>query len=241
MQALQGGEGDSLQSLNVTGVAGGEGDSLQGGSELLLGARVALASLLRRIDALEQEVKELDKAVTALSETDRYRAAAEALCDKLTGVAILSAMVFLTELGDMRRFANRRKVGAYLGVVPSSNESGESASDRKGHITRQGPARVRKVLCQSAWSLVAFDPEESNRQRRRSNSRLDVIKRFVRVDASRRSPAPADRRLNLCPDRRLSASSSRSLSRSSSTTIKTMIETKMGTDTIKTTIGTRIR
>jgi transposase len=70
-------------------------------------------------------------------------------------------MVFLTELGDLRRFANRRKVGAFLGVVPSSNESGESAKDRKGHITRQGSARVRKVLCQAAWSRVTFDPDES--------------------------------------------------------------------------------
>ena len=130
-------------------------------SELLPGARVAMASLLRQIDALEQEVKELDEAVKALSETDRYCAAAEALIHELTGVAILSAMVFLTELGDMRRFTNRRKVGAFLGVVPSSNESGESASDRKGHITRQGPARVRKVLCQCAWSRITFDPEEA--------------------------------------------------------------------------------
>jgi len=130
-------------------------------SELLSGARVALASLLRQIDALEQEVKELDKAVKALSETESYRAAVEVLVDKLTGVATLSAMVFLSELGDLRRFANRKKIGAFLGLVPSSNESGESAKDRKGHITRQGPARVRKVLCQSTWSRVAFDQEES--------------------------------------------------------------------------------
>lgn len=130
-------------------------------SELAWGARVGLASLLRQIDALEQEVKELDKAVKTLAETKRYRAAAEALIEQLTGVAILSAMVFLTELGDLRRFTNRKKVGAFLGIVPSSRESGESAKDRKGHITRQGPARVRKVLCQGAWARVAFDPEES--------------------------------------------------------------------------------
>jgi len=129
-------------------------------SELPCGARVALASLLRQIDALEQEVKEVDKAVKALAESDRYRAAADALVQKLTGVAVLSAMVFLTELGDLRRFANRKKVGAFMGVVPSSNESGESG-DRKGHITRQGPARLRKVLCQGAWSRVSFDPDES--------------------------------------------------------------------------------
>lgn len=130
-------------------------------SELPWGARVGLASLLRQIDALEQEVKEVDEAVKVLAESERYRAAVAALVEKLTGVATLSAMVFLTELGDLRRFVNRRKVGAFLGVVPSSNESGESAKDRKGHITRQGPARVRKVLCQSAWARVTFDPHES--------------------------------------------------------------------------------
>ncbi len=32
-----------------------------------------------------------------------------------------------------------RQLGAYLGLTPSSNESGE-ANDRKGHITRQGSA-----------------------------------------------------------------------------------------------------
>ena len=130
-------------------------------SELPAGARVALASLLRQIEVLEQESKELDKAVKALAETDRYRAAAEALVEMLKGVAVLSAMVFLAEMGDLRRFTNRKKVGAFLGVVPSSNESGEGAKDRKGHITRQGPARVRKVLCQGAWSRATHDPEEA--------------------------------------------------------------------------------
>ena len=85
---------------------------------------------------------------------------AQKILEQLTGVAVLTAMVFLTEMGDLRRFKNRKKVGAFMGVVPSSNETGEN-SDRKGHITRQGPARLRKVLCQGAWSRVTFDPEES--------------------------------------------------------------------------------
>ena len=129
------------------------------GPELALGGRVALASLLRQIVALEAEIQELDDAVTALAATDRYRAAVMALDGHLTGVAVLTAMVFLTEMGDLRRFRNRKKVGAFLGVVPTSHESGES-NDRKGHITRQGPARIRKVLCQAAWARIAFDKEE---------------------------------------------------------------------------------
>lgn len=129
------------------------------GPGLALGGRVALTSLLRQIAALEAEIQKLDEVVQTLAATDRYRAAVAALDAQLTGVAVLTAMVFLTELGDMRRFRNRKKVGAFLGLVPSSHESGER-TDRKGHITRQGPARVRKVLCQAAWARIAFDPAE---------------------------------------------------------------------------------
>jgi hypothetical protein len=44
-----------------------------------------------------------------------------------------------------------------LGLCPSSFESGE-ADDRKGHITRQGSGRLRKILCQAAWTAVRRDP-----------------------------------------------------------------------------------
>ena len=66
-------------------------------------------------------------------------------------------MTFLTEIGDALRFSNRRQIAAYLGVIPSARESGE-AGDRKGRITRQGPGRVRKVLCQASWTAVRLDP-----------------------------------------------------------------------------------
>ena len=46
---------------------------------------------------------------------------------------------------------------AYLGLVPSSQESGE-ADDRKGHITRQGSGCLRWALCQAAWAAVRSNP-----------------------------------------------------------------------------------
>jgi len=67
-------------------------------------------------------------------------------------------MVFLTELGDLARFANRRQLAAYLGLAPSSFESGQ-IDDRKGHITKQGPAWLRHVLCQAAWATLRSSPE----------------------------------------------------------------------------------
>jgi transposase len=117
----------------------------------------ALATLLRQLAFLEREERVLDREVLALSGTERYAAAVKKLVKELQGVGTLTAMVFLTEMGDLSRFKNRRQVGAYFGLVPSSQDSGER--DRKGHITREGSARIRQVLCQATKSRVQHDSQ----------------------------------------------------------------------------------
>lgn len=108
--------------------------------------------LINHYEFLKEEVARLDKALAQLARTERYQAPCAAL-RKLPGVGLLSALTFLTEIGDLTRFHNRREIAAYLGICPASFESGET-KDRKGHITRQGPARLRKILCQSAWVAI---------------------------------------------------------------------------------------
>jgi transposase len=114
-----------------------------------------LSALISRWDMLRLQVVELEKHIRVLSQTDRYKVSCQML-RTLPGVGLITAMTYLTEMGDLTRFSNRREVAAYLGVCPSSFESGES-DDRKGHITRQGPGRVRKVLCQAAWAAIRMD------------------------------------------------------------------------------------
>jgi transposase len=127
-------------------------------AELPAGTRAALDSLLRQLQQLEEESLQMDAMIVTLSQTPRYRKLVEAL-QKVKGVGVLAAIVYLTEMGALNRFANRRKVGAYLGLVPNCFESGET-SDRKGHITREGPSRLRKILCQSVWSRIRCDEQE---------------------------------------------------------------------------------
>jgi transposase len=125
---------------------------------LSAGAGAALGSLMRQVKWLWSERDRLDEQVFALAQSERYAPVVEVLC-RHKGIGTLTAMVFLTEMGDLSRFSNRRQVGSFLGLVPSSFESGES-SDRKGHITCQGPSRVRKVLCQAVWSRLRCEPHE---------------------------------------------------------------------------------
>ncbi len=127
-------------------------------SALPVGARCALNSLIRQLLALEKEVVCLDKNIATLAASQRYAFPVQEL-KKLKGVGLLTAMTYLAEMGDLTRFSNRRQVGSFLGLTPSSSESGEKG-ERKGHITHQGSARVRKVLCQACWSRVNTDPIE---------------------------------------------------------------------------------
>lgn len=121
----------------------------------------ALKSMLRELDFLLQEQHLMQEEVEALAREERYQAKVEALI-QVPGVAELTAMTFLTELGDVNRFDNRKQLGSYLGVTPTSHESGES-NDRKGHITRMGPWRIRKVLNQAVWCGVRLRPEVGKR------------------------------------------------------------------------------
>jgi transposase len=132
--------------------------TVAGQSPLGVGGQAALASLLRQLQSLEKEEERLDEQVAALAFSPRYEARVREVT-KLCGVGVLTAIVFLTELGDLSRFANRRQIAAYLGLVPSSSESGQQ-NDRKGHITHQGSSRVRKALCQATWARVRYDEQE---------------------------------------------------------------------------------
>jgi transposase len=128
------------------------------GIELASGAKAHLNSLLFEYESLEANVKTLDEAVETLSQTERYRRTVAALME-LKGVGVLTGMVFLTELGDLNRFPNRNKLKGYVGMSPSSNESGE-VKNRKGHMTRNGPSRLRGILNQAVWARVVHDSVE---------------------------------------------------------------------------------
>jgi transposase len=119
---------------------------------LLPGVRTVLAGLVALYESFSEQLKAVDEVIGKLAKKQRYAQAVRQL-KLIKGVGTLSAMVCLTEIGDLSRFANRRQLAAYLGLAPAAYETGE-CDDRKGRITRQGPAQVRHVLCQAAWTAV---------------------------------------------------------------------------------------
>jgi len=121
------------------------------------GGRQALSSLLHQLKFMEAEIERMQKPLEQLAGEARHKP----IIDELTqeaGVGLLTAMVYRTEIGYAGRFRRGRQAGKFVGLTPTSHESGQQ-NDRKGHISRQGPPRLRKVLCQASWVHVRHDAQ----------------------------------------------------------------------------------
>jgi transposase len=67
-----------------------------------------------------------------------------------------TAEAVAAHLGEARRFATAKQVGAFAGLVPKQYQSG--VTDRRGKITRRGPALLRKLLVECAWAMLRYNP-----------------------------------------------------------------------------------
>jgi len=71
------------------------------------------------------------------------------------GLGPRTAEVVAAYLNDASRFQTAKQVSAYGGLVPRQHQSGEV--DRRGRITKRGPALLRKLLVECAWCMLRYN------------------------------------------------------------------------------------
>src|SRR3954469_25877797 len=117
--------------------------------ELPVEERETLDSGLRQIDFLDAEIALVERAIAhdALNWPDARRLMT------VPGVNVIVAVTFLAAIGDVGRFADRRKLVGYLGLDPKVRQSGNAPASH-GHISKQGSAPARHALVEASWSAV---------------------------------------------------------------------------------------
>jgi len=114
-----------------------------------------LAPMLDQIHRLTQQIRRYDGDLARLAATT-YPATRQ--LRQPAGVGPLTALAYVLVLEDPTRFANGRCVGAYLGLAPGRDQSGQS--DPQQHITKRGDALLRRLLVGSAhYILGPFGPD----------------------------------------------------------------------------------
>ena len=90
------------------------------------------------------------------------------LLRQVEGIGPLTALTFVLTLEDPHRFQKSRSVGAYLGLVPARDQSGDS--DPQKRITKEGEEMLRKLLVGSAHYILG--PFESDSDLRRQGEKI---------------------------------------------------------------------
>ena len=107
--------------------------------------RPALEPVLEQIASLTERIRDYERQLETISkehdpETELLR--------QVERIGPLTALTFVLTLEDPYRFERSRSVGAYLGLVPATERSGERDPQRR--ISKEGEEMLRKLLVGSA-------------------------------------------------------------------------------------------
>lgn len=113
----------------------------------LLGLQSAFDACYDAVLTIEARRDRLDREICEYAAACEYTGVVKRLgC--LRGVSTYTAFSLAVEIGDWTRLDGRR-IGSYLGLVPTENSSGQSRS--QGGLTRTGNAHARRLLIEAAW------------------------------------------------------------------------------------------
>ena len=117
--------------------------------QLPITERETVDSAMRQVEFLDAEIAAVERliAAEALSWPEIKRLMT------VPGVNVIVAATFIAAVGDIRRFPDRRKLTAYLGLDPRVRQSGAGPAAH-GHISKQGSGSARHALVEACWTTV---------------------------------------------------------------------------------------
>ena len=93
----------------------------------------------------------------------------------IPGIGIRTAEAVMAYIDNPGRFRRNKSIGTYFGLVPCEDTS---MKQRFGHITREGPSTVRRMLIEATWQSI-----------RRSETIRAYFERVRRGDKERKKKA----------------------------------------------------
>jgi len=120
----------------------------------------ALGPVLETIGSLTKRIGEYDRQLESVCQ-EHYPETK--LLRQVEGVGALTALTFVLTLEDPYRFERSRSVGAYLGLVPARDQSGERDPQRR--ISKEGDEMLRKLLVGSAHYILGPFGSDSDLRR----------------------------------------------------------------------------
>lgn len=125
-----------------------------------------------QMDSLEARLSEYTEQIEKLAGAEKYAKKVTALkCYR--GIDVLTAMILVTEIGDIRRFSHPKHLVSYAGMDIAEYSSG--GKERRFSITKMGNKRIRRILCEAVQSANKPPILSRDLKRRREGADLKYI------------------------------------------------------------------
>jgi transposase len=110
-----------------------------------------LRSDLALLEALSEQVELIEAKIAALAVEDKRTR----LLMTMTGVGYFTAMLIVSEVGDIRRFRGEKAFASWMGLAPVVRQSGERTWI--GGVPRRSDGRLKAALVECAQTAVRYD------------------------------------------------------------------------------------
>jgi transposase len=111
-------------------------------------ARKALQALLSQLNALAQQIGEIERHIHALHRSSE----ASQRLETIPGIGVIGATAIAATVSDPTVFKSGREFAAWIGLVPRQNSSG--GKERLGSISKQGDLYLRRLLIVGATAVI---------------------------------------------------------------------------------------
>jgi len=114
------------------------------------GAGYVVQSLVRQIAHQQQEVSQLQQQMSSLYQQFSDQ---DSILTSIAGIRHQTAIVLEAYIGDVKRFANAKKIVAYFGLNPSVHQSGKAKG--KSRLQKKGSPIVRQKLFMAVICIIS--------------------------------------------------------------------------------------
>lgn len=115
--------------------------------------RTTLDGYVRLLDAVPTEQEQITQQLEAQAATNPQAH----LLRTMPGIGAYSALLILSEIGEVHRFPDSRHLCSYAGLVPAVHASG--GKTRLGRLTKQGSAWLRWILVELSVHAINGAPQ----------------------------------------------------------------------------------
>ena len=129
---------------------------------------------LHEVEQAGERIARLERAIDdAIGTAPAVLREVIAALQALRGVAKVSAVTIVAEVGQLTRFARPTQLMGYSGLVAREHSSGEKV--RRGAITKTGNAHLRRIVVEAAWAY-RHRPAQGATLRKRQAGLSEAVK-----------------------------------------------------------------